>query len=147
MLSRVQNGVDRQLQACNQRLDLAASRFSRPSHFVTRQQARLAFHAQKLQHAGQASLSRATGSLHTIETAFPKAVKDAVQDQNRRLDSAQLRLDLLSPRLVLKRGYAWLTDAEGLPISSTRQTRTGQAVRATLVDGEVDLTVSARRLI
>ncbi|WP_421956781.1 exodeoxyribonuclease VII large subunit [Polaromonas sp.] len=147
VLSRLQNGVDRQLQSCNQRLDMAVSRFSRPSHFVTRQQARLAAHAQDLQHATRTASVRFAGSLEALEAKFPKAVADALQQQVGRLDNAQLRLDLLNPALVLRRGYAWLTDIEGLAITNASQTHIGQAVRATLVDGEVDLTVSAPRLI
>lgn len=147
VLSRLQNGVDRQLQSCNQRLDMAVSRFSRPSHFVTRQQARLAAHAQDLQHATRTASVRFAGSLEALEAKFPKAVADALQQQVGRLDNAELRLDLLNPALVLRRGYAWLTDIEGLAITKASQTHIGQAVRATLVDGEVDLTVSAPRLI
>lgn len=147
VLSRLQNGVDRQLQSSNQRLDLAASRFSRPSHFVTRQQARLAAHAQDLQHAKNTAFVRLTRGLQALEVTFPRTVADAIQQQARRLENAQLRLELLNPALVLRRGYAWLTDSEGLAITSTSQTRIGQPVRATLVDGEVDLTVSAPRLI
>lgn len=58
-----------------------------------------------------------------------------------------MRLELLDPRLVLRRGYALLTDLDGAAITSAAQTRTGQALRATLADGEVDLTVAPRRLI
>ncbi|MES2363118.1 MAG: exodeoxyribonuclease VII large subunit [Pseudomonadota bacterium] len=147
VLSRLQNGVDRLLQSSNQRLDLAASRFSRPSHFVTRQQARLAAHAQDLQHAKNTAFVRLSGGLQALEGQFPRTVADAIQKQARRLENAQLRLELLNPALVLRRGYAWLTDAEGLAITSSSQTRIGQPVRATLVDGEVDMTVSAPRLI
>ena len=58
-----------------------------------------------------------------------------------------MRLQLLDPKLVLARGYAWLADMEGSPVTHAKATRTGQALRATLADGEVDLTVSAPRLI
>ena len=67
--------------------------------------------------------------------------------QKTRLASAQLRLELLNPELVLRRGYAWLADGEGHAITLVSQTRTGQAVRATLTDGTVDLTVASPRLI
>ena len=147
MLSRLQEGVDRQLQSSNQRLDLAAARFGRPSHFVTRQQARLAAHVQDLQHARRAAFSHLGAHLQSLESGFPRAVASAVQKQQWQLASAQIRLDSLNPKLVLKRGYAWLADTEGRAITSVRQTRTGQLVRATLVDGEVDLSVAAPRLI
>ena len=44
MASRLDNATERRVQTSNQRLDMAASRFGRPSHVVTRQQARLALH-------------------------------------------------------------------------------------------------------
>ena len=147
MFSRLQNGIDRQLQASNQRLDLAASRFSRPSHFVTRQQARLDAYAQNLRHAQQLRLERIAARLQTCEAAFPKALAGAVQQQKRRLDDAWLHLELLNPQLVLKRGYAWLADEQGRAVTHAGKIRTGQTLRATLMDGEVDLTVSAPRLI
>ena len=147
MFSRLQEGVDRQLQASSQRLDLAAARFGRPSHFVTRQQARLAALAQGLQHATRATLSRERVQLQSLATDIPKALTVLLQRQQWQLASAQVRLDSVNPALILQRGYAWLADTQGHAITSVRQTRTGQQVRATLADGEVDLSVAAPRLI
>jgi exodeoxyribonuclease VII large subunit len=146
-LGRLQDSVERQLQSHNQRLDWAASRVSRPSHLVTREQARLAGQAQGLRHALQAGLQRERNALQRLELAFPQALAGALVQQQRRLERAQLRLAPLDPRLVLQRGYAWLADLQGQAISSARATHPGQALRATLADGEVDLTVSAPRLI
>ena len=67
--------------------------------------------------------------------------RDLAQRQER-LARAALRLGLLDPSLVLRRGYAWLSDAQGHTLSSVHQLAPGQAVRATLADGAVDLTVS-----
>lgn len=144
---RLRYGVERQLQASNQRLDWAASRVSRPSHLVTRQHARLAAHAQGLRHALQSGLQREKNTLQALGLAFPQALSRASQQQQRRLERAQLRLAPLDPKLVLQRGYAWLADMEGRAITHAADTAPGQALRATLADGEVDLTVSAPRLI
>ncbi|MDW5441620.1 exodeoxyribonuclease VII large subunit [Polaromonas sp. SM01] len=144
---RLQDGVERQLQAHNQRLDWAASRVSRPSHLVTRQQARLAGQAQRLRHALQSGLQHEKNQLQALSLAFPQALAQSLQQQQRRLERAQLRLAPLDPHHVLQRGYAWLADMQGQAISSAAATRPGQALRATLADGEVDLTVSAPRLI
>jgi exodeoxyribonuclease VII large subunit len=147
IFSKLHNGVERHLQASSQRLDGAQARFSRPSHFVTRQQARLAALGQDLHHATSSTFGRLAARLEALDAELPKAFSAAVKVRQWQLDSAQLRLDLLNPKLVLQRGYAWLADVDGRAITSVKQTRTGQAVRATLVDGEVDLTVSAPRLI
>lgn len=145
--ARLQSGVDRQLETLNQRLDLAAARFSRPSHFLTLQQARLGAQAQQLKHAVSMALNIARADLMQAGERFPKAFAVAVHERNARLENARRHLELLNPQLVLKRGYAWLSDSEGSTITSAKQPVMGQPLRATLADGEVDLTVSARRLI
>ena len=58
-----------------------------------------------------------------------------------------MRLELLDPRLVLQRGYALLTDTEGRAVTSVRQAQPGDALRATLADGVVDVTVAQPRLL
>jgi exodeoxyribonuclease VII large subunit len=146
-LSRLQNAVDRQLQSHAQRLDWAASRVSRPSHLVTQQQARLTGLTQGLRHAAHASLTEARRGLQSVGADFQRETKGKLQRSQQQLERAQLRLELLDPRLVLQRGYAWLADLQGQPITSVKATHVGQPVRATLADGEVDLTVSAPRLI
>ena len=147
MAERLQNGVDQRLQTCAQRLDRASARFSQPSHFVTRQQSRLAMHAQKLKHAERAVLTRARADFGLVEREFAAAWTDSLAQQERRLDNAQVRLGLLNPKLVLQRGYSWLVDTQGKPITRAKDTQIGQAVRATLTDGEVDLKVTSPRLI
>lgn len=146
-LSRLQNGIDRQLELHNQRLDWAASRISRPSHLVTRQHARLAGLGQSLSHAARSALQHERQKLQALGSDFPREVEGSLRRGQQRVERAQLRLELLDPKLVLKRGYAWLADLQGQPITSREKTHVGQPVRATLADGEVDLTVSARRLI
>ena len=145
--SRLRNGVERQMQSNSQRLDGVASRVSRPSHLVTRQHARLAGLAQSLRHGMRNALKHEQLKLQSVGSALPKEVADGLQRNRLRLDRAQLRLELLDPKLVLQRGYAWLADLQGQPISSVQATTVGQPVRATLADGTVDLTVSAPRLI
>ena len=145
--ARLEEGLDRQLHASSQRLDLTATRFGRPSHFVTRQQARLVAHAQDLLHASHSGLSRLGAHLQALESGLPKASTSALQKKQWQLANVHARLESLNPKLVLKRGYAWLADTDGRGIASVRQTSTGQSVRATLVDGEVDLNVAAPRLI
>jgi exodeoxyribonuclease VII large subunit len=147
MLSRLQTGVERQMEVHNQRLDRAASRVSRPSHLVTRQQARLSGLAQSLGHAARAHVRGELLKVNALDCLLPKALERSLLGARLRTERAQLRLQLLDPKLVLARGYAWLADMDGAPVTSAKTTRTGQALRATLADGEVDLTVSAPRLI
>jgi exodeoxyribonuclease VII large subunit len=145
--SRLQNGVDRQLQSHNQRLDQAASRVSQPSHLVTRQQARVAGIAQSLNHAMRSALRHEQLRVLVLGNDFPREMSSSLLRSRHQLERATLRLELLDPKLVLQRGYAWLADLQGQPITAAKNTHIGQPVRATLADGEVDLTVSAPRLI
>ena len=145
--SRLEDFAERQLEASSQRLDLASARLNRPSHFVTRQHARLEAVSQRLPRGQIAAFERLRSSLATLGVEFPKAIRHSLQQRSLRLANAELRLGMLNPQLVLKRGYAWLADEHGKPISSISQTRKGQAVRATLADGEVDMTVSPPKLI
>ena len=145
--SRLQTGVERQLQSQNQRLDWAASRISRPSHLVTRQQSRLSAVAQSLNQAMHALMRNEQLTLQALGANLPRAVGATAQRSRHRLERAQLRLELLDPKLVLQRGYSWLAELNGQPITSVKSIHLGQPVRATLADGQVDLTVSAPRLI
>ncbi len=147
VFSRLQNGVERQLQTHNQRLDWAASRVTRPSHLVTRQHAHLTGLAQSLRHAVRSALQEQQRGLQSLRANFPKEIALSLQSHRQRLERTDLRLKLLDPKLVLERGYAWLADLQGTPITTVKATHAGQPLRATLADGEVDLTVSAPRLI
>ena len=147
MFSRLQTAVERQLQAHSQRIDRAAARVSRPSHLVARQQALLNGLAQSLRHSVRAHLRGESLKVQALDTSFPKALERSLLSARQRSERARLRLQVLDPKLVLARGYAWLADMNGAPVTSAKSTRTGQALRATLADGEVDLTVAAPRLI
>lgn len=144
---RLQSAADRHLQTCAQRLDWAASRVSQPSHAVARERAGLVLQAQSLRHAARMALSQEEGTLLEIGKALPRALGAAIQTHRQRLGAAQTRLELLDPSLVLQRGYAWLSDAQGHAVTSVNQAKVGQALRATLNDGTLDLTVLPARLI
>jgi exodeoxyribonuclease VII large subunit len=147
MGERLRDAALRHIDIQGQRLDLAASRLGRPSGLVARQQMRLSQHAQRLRHGVLTSLQRERQALRDANSAFAQGAAQMRGTARERLDRLDLRLGLLDPRLVLQRGYAWLADAQGQAIASARDTRPGQPVRATLADGEVDLTVSQSRLI
>jgi len=139
---RLQDAVFRRLDQQSQRLDLTASRLGRPSALVGRQRLRLASSAQRLQLSSHHFLKQRQQGLQGLQTTLPVAMQRGLSRREDRLQRASLRLGLLDPTLVLQRGYAWLTSQDGETITSVRQTRAGQLVRATLADGELDLTVT-----
>ena len=138
----LQDAAFRRIDQQNQRLDLTISRMGRPSALVGRQRLRLASSAQGLQFAALNFLKEKRREVQAMQPALPESMQRGLKQKQVRLERADLRLGLLDPSLVLQRGYAWLTSAEGKTIGSVNQTHPGQHLHATLVDGEVDLTVS-----
>jgi len=141
---RLRDALEQHLDRQSQRLDLAASRLGRPSSLVARQRLALSTQAQRLRYAATHALTQRRRDLQQLGAAWPQAAHRALQSQQQRLERAGLRLQLLDPSLVLRRGYAWLSDEDGRTITRVGQTHAGQAVQATLADGKVDLTVSPR---
>ena len=139
---RLQTAAFRRLDVQAQRLDLTAGRLGRPSALVAGQRLRLASAGQRLQVFSMHFLQQKQGALDALQARLPETVSRRFDRQQERLDRAALRLGLLDPSLVLRRGYAWLTDTEGRTVTSVRQVTVGQTLRATLADGEVDLNVS-----
>ena len=139
---RLQDAALRHIDQHGQRLDLTVSRLGRPSALVARQRMRLASTAQRLQFSSLLFLKHRQQDMQRLQTSLPDAMQRDLKRKQERLQRASLRLGLLDPSLVLQRGYAWLTGHSGETITSVRQTRPGQRLRATLVDGTVDLTVA-----
>ncbi len=141
----MQNLAHRQIDKCSQGLDLAQSRIGRPSQAVSQQVLRLTRLGQ-LMHQRMASHTQACQhNLVNKKAQLERALGQTIQNNQQRIHRAQLRLGLLDPKLVLQRGFAWLSDEKGQAVSSIAQAKVGQPVRATLADGVVDLTVSSKR--
>lgn len=148
LAQRLQDASARQLDRHSQRLDGAGARLGRPSGGLARQQLRLAQHKERLHWAMLSAHQQQKARCVSYQQRLPQQMQTALQGHQQRLERAQLRLNLLDPRLVLQRGYAWLTEvnagAPGPTISRVSQARAGQQLRATLMDGELDLVVSSR---
>jgi exodeoxyribonuclease VII large subunit len=139
---RLHDALTRLVDRQNQRLDITANRLGRPTKQLATQRLRLAACAQSLQSATRHNLQQKRQQLDRLASQLPQALQRGMQAQAQRLDRATLRLGLLDPHLVLERGYAWLSDAQGQTISRVAQTQAGQNLQATLVDGTVELTVT-----
>lgn len=87
----------------------------------------------RLQKEAEARLDRLTGLLADIARRNLAAIEN-------QLDKFALALQANSPEAPLKRGYALLT-ANGKIVSSIADVETGEAVRANMQDGALDLTV------
>jgi exodeoxyribonuclease VII large subunit len=137
----MQNLAHRQIDKSAQGLDLAQSRIGRPSQAITQQVLRVTRLEQSM-HQRMASITQACQhDLLNKKAHLERALGQTLQNSQQRVQRSQLRLGLLNPRLVLERGFAWLSDEKGVAISSVNQTKVGQSVQATLADGLVDLSV------
>ncbi|CAN7411231.1 exodeoxyribonuclease VII large subunit [Variovorax sp. LjRoot130] len=139
---RLRDAISARLDVLSQRLDLAAGRLGRPSTLVTRQQLRLAHHAQRLHYAVLSRTQRLAQAQQALQAELPLKFTRVLVQRKERLERAALRLQLLDPALVLQRGYAWLTNEQGQAVTSVRGLTPGDAVRARLADGTVDMTVN-----
>jgi exodeoxyribonuclease VII large subunit len=145
MHERLQEAALRRVDRAAQRLDQAAAHLGRPSARTAQQHLRIERQAQRLRFALAARLQRAEDELRTGRDALRAASAERLARATRQCERFELRLQLLDPRLVLQRGYALLTDAaSGHPLTSVHALHEGQAVRAALADGEVDLHVARK---
>ena len=135
---RLQRALRRRLDGEAQRLDGLHGRALR----LERERARLARLAERLPRTVPAPIAAERVRLAHLADRLPTAFARQLGAAHERLERAALRLSLLDPQLVLERGYAWLEDADGRPVTRAAQTTPGQALAATLADGKVDLTVA-----
>lgn len=133
--------VDTALDRRAQHLDRLAQRIGRPSARLGEARAQLQALEHRLQRQLHLSAQAQRQRLDLLAQRLPQAVQRQQTRQQERLARCEQALALLDPRLVLQRGYAWLSDSEGAAITSVAATHPGQAVRAVLADGEVDMTV------
>jgi len=134
------SGLDRRAQ----RIDYIAQRLGRPSSRLHESAQRLSSLQHRMQGGVRHAAQRQRMRIEAVETLLPKALDRAIDLQRRRLETCETSLGMLDPHLVLERGYAYLSDAQGVAITRVDQSHPGQAVVATMADGQIGLTVDAR---
>jgi exodeoxyribonuclease VII large subunit len=138
---RLRDAVTTRVDLLSQRLDQATARLGRPSALAARQRLGLAHQAQRLHYAVLARTGRFVQAQQALATRGPLGLRATLARHHERLDRAALRLQLLDPALVLQRGYAWLTDADGRAVMHAADLAPDDHVTARLSDGTVDLKV------
>lgn len=145
MLDQVQDrmrvALERYADRQAQRLDVVTSRLGRPSSLVAQRQAALVAAHQRMRQALRSDLQWKQSQWIQQQQHWQPTAQRALRALQERTARADLRLGLLDPTLVLRRGYAWLQDASGNAVTSVAQAQAGDALRASLVDGTVDLRV------
>jgi exodeoxyribonuclease VII large subunit len=138
---RLRGAVFARLDAAGQRLDQAAGRLGRPLELAGRQRLRLAHQAHRMRFALQTRLAALAHARQAARTGLLSGLRAALAEHRERLDRAALRLQLLDPALVIRRGYALLTDAGGHAVTGVEGLAAGDTVQARLADGQADMQV------
>jgi exodeoxyribonuclease VII large subunit len=146
-----------------QRLDNLQLRLGRPSLYMSKERSKLQMLEQKLlpslrraHDRSEAKIAllaqrwapslglakeRASRELQQLEQRLKAGHTSQFHAQSERLQRAQLRLNLLDPSLVLQRGFAWLSDEQGKPVTRKAALKIGQELHARLSDGQVSVKV------
>jgi exodeoxyribonuclease VII large subunit len=139
---RLHAAFQRRIDIGAQRLDAASSRLGRPLGRLAEQGSRLERAVQRLRYSTLSRLDKERARGASADGTLRRTLARRADQAMHSLDRMRIRLESLDPRLVLKRGYALLTDEQGAAVTSAAQTHPGQPLRAILADGEVALIVT-----
>lgn len=131
------SGIDRRAQG----LDRVALRLGRPSTRVHESRQTLVALEHRLGACLRQNMSLERHTLDHLHGMLLPALHRAVQIRQQALARCETAMSLLDPRLVLRRGYAWLGGESGEAVTHAGQVQPGQALTATLADGTLDLSV------
>lgn len=126
-----QRGLDRQAQ----RLDLLARRAGQPAARLATLAERLRGLERRLRQSVDARGRLERQRQDALAQRLPRAADNRLAPQAARLDALALRLQAAHPQHVLRRGYAWLSDDSGKPLTGVAGLCAGMTVRAVLQDG------------
>ena len=87
-------------------------------------------------------VQRAGQQLPALQSRLRHAAQTQAWRHLQSLAHLETRLQALDPQRVLERGYAWLSNAEGLPVLSAAAVQPEQAVQAVLADGVLRMRVT-----
>lgn len=126
-----QRGLDRQAQ----RLDLLARRAGQPAARLATQAERLLGLDRRLRQSVSARGRLEHQRQGALAQRLPLAAGHRLAPQAARLDALALRLQAAHPQHVLRRGYAWVTDDSGRPLTGVAALHAGMTVQAVMQDG------------
>lgn len=138
---RLSDAVLKKLDMQAQHLDRLAQYLARPSDRIAVQQRRLQQLEHALSHQSTLRMKREIQTVQMLAADYSSRFERHLQTRSVKLAHLESLLHSFDPRLVLQRGYAWLSNEAGQAVTGVHQTHSGQILRASLADGEVDLTV------
>jgi exodeoxyribonuclease VII large subunit len=141
--ARLQRGAERLLQTRAQRLDHLALRLGQPGRALAGQAHRLDALATRLQRALGQQHRHASEQARLRSERLARALAATLQQRQWALERAAQRLQALDPGRVLQRGYAWVEDGAGRPVTRAAALAAGQQVQAVWADGRAQAQVLA----
>lgn len=137
----LREAVWRGLDARAQRLDRLARRMGFSASRLRQEHDRQASMQHRLASSVRQRLNRESMALERVQQRLRQAFERALASRRERLERSAAALPMLDPQLVLRRGFAFLTDRQGRGVTSTQAVAAGDDLQATLCDGVLDLTV------
>ncbi|MBQ0132398.1 MAG: exodeoxyribonuclease VII large subunit, partial [Comamonas sp.] len=147
MAQRLESAALRHIDKNAQRLDSAATRLGRPSQQMAQQRLQLSQYGQRTRHGLLMKMQRLAQARQGLEADFVQKTMRHLQRQQQTLAQISVRMELLNPQRLLERGYSVLTTQSGQVVTSTEQAPVGTPLKAVLVDGSLDVTVTQPKLL
>ncbi len=133
--------VERGLQRATQRVDLLAVRLGSPARRLEREVQHVEALGHRLVQALRPLLEARARPFEFAALRLARAAALRLQAHRGRVEALAARLEGVDPRRVLARGYAWVEDGAGRPVTSVRALHTGQRVTAVWADGQAQAEV------
>jgi exodeoxyribonuclease VII large subunit len=124
-----------------QRLDALALRLGGPARALQLQRQALASIEARGRRALRQAAVGAALEQQQLGTRLRNGMRQQLDRQRYQLQASVERLDALDPRRVLARGFAWVTDAAGLPVMSIRAVLPDAMLQAVWSDGSARVKV------
>ena len=137
----LRRAVQRRLDQQAQRLDRLALQLGRPTRLLAQQAARLDSLQARQHVAARQHLEAQQRGLDGLADRLRSAVGARCQQQADQLARLALRLAAVDPHQVLSRGYAWLTDGNGRPVTHAAGLQAGVQLGAQWADGSAAVQV------
>ncbi len=141
LATALQRAVGRRLDQQAQRLDRLALQIGRPARLLDQQAARLERLQARQQQALAQALAQRQRRLDDLAQRLRGALRQQVHGQGEHLARLALRLAANDPQQVLSRGYAWLADGQGRPVTRAAGLAVGSTLAAQWADGRADVQV------
>ncbi|HEX5358214.1 MAG TPA: exodeoxyribonuclease VII large subunit [Aquabacterium sp.] len=138
----LQHRVHQRLDNLAQRLDQAAVRMARPAQVVGQHRQALSLLEHRMLAACQDRVRRSRQLLPQWQQRLTRAVSVQQARHQHSVQAWDARLGALNPHKVLERGFAWLTDEAGAPMTRASQARPQAQVRGVMADGVLHMHVT-----